>query len=397
MDEYKKIINKLSKLNNENIIKYYNILSERDTFSIIMEYAGDYNLKQFIAYYKQKSQLINQNLIHDIIIQICLGLKEIHENFIIHRDLTPDNIFIDEENYKVKIGDFGISKILYENQYTRSRKGKYHYFAPEIEKGEKQTNKVDIYSLGCIIYELFTLNEYYIDKIIEQKECKINTDIYNPQYQELIDLLLKRDYNERPNIREVINLIKKEIILVAKIDEVDIGKKIYFLTEQENVYNSVGNSYYDPLKEINESNSEIFINENKIEFERYFIPKIEGLFSIKIKFAFNFKITDCGYIFKGCKNLVSIDLSSFPTQNVTNMERMFSYCSNLKSIDFSSFDTNNVINMEGMFYKCENLENLDLSSFDSRNVIYMEQMFYGCKNLNNIKLSTNKTQNLRKY
>ena len=45
MDEYKKIINKLSKLNNENIIKYYNILSERDTFSIIMEYAGDYNLK----------------------------------------------------------------------------------------------------------------------------------------------------------------------------------------------------------------------------------------------------------------------------------------------------------------------------------------------------------------
>ena len=71
MGEYKKIINKFSKLNNENIIKYYNILSERDTFSIIMEYAGDYNLKQFIAYYKQKSQLINQNLIHDIIIQIC--------------------------------------------------------------------------------------------------------------------------------------------------------------------------------------------------------------------------------------------------------------------------------------------------------------------------------------
>ena len=60
-----------------------------------------------------------------------------------------------------------ISKILYENEYARSRKGKYHYFAPEIEKGEKQTNKVDIYSLGCIIYELFTLNEYYIDKIIE--------------------------------------------------------------------------------------------------------------------------------------------------------------------------------------------------------------------------------------
>ena len=45
--------------------------------------------------------------------------------------------------------------------------------------GEKYNNKIDIYSLGCIIYELFTQNEYYIDKRIREKDCQINSEVYN--------------------------------------------------------------------------------------------------------------------------------------------------------------------------------------------------------------------------
>ena len=55
-------------------------------------------------------------IIKDIIIQICLGLKEIHKNKLIHRDLTPDNIFM--YNNKIKIGDFGVSKILTINYFN---------------------------------------------------------------------------------------------------------------------------------------------------------------------------------------------------------------------------------------------------------------------------------------
>ena len=105
--------------------------------------------------------------------QICEGLNIIHDNKIIHRDLTPDNIFIDDNN-KIKIGDFGISKIITTfNKYAKTQIGKSHYLAPEIDKGIEYNNKVDIYSLGCIIYELFTTNEYYIDKL-DEKDCKIN-------------------------------------------------------------------------------------------------------------------------------------------------------------------------------------------------------------------------------
>ena len=86
-----------------------------------MEYVGDNNLKQFIHDYKNNNELIDQNIIKDIFIQICKGLKEIHNNKILHRDLTPDNIIIDKNN-KIKIGDFGISKILINlNNYANTQ------------------------------------------------------------------------------------------------------------------------------------------------------------------------------------------------------------------------------------------------------------------------------------
>ena len=109
IEQYKNMINILSKINNEYLIKYYETFMENDTFNILMEYAGEKNLKQFIQDYKNKNELIDEKIIIHIILQICEGLKEIHDNKIIHRDLTPDNIFINDNN-KIKIGDFGISK-----------------------------------------------------------------------------------------------------------------------------------------------------------------------------------------------------------------------------------------------------------------------------------------------
>ena len=69
-----------------------------------------------------------------------------------------------------------------------------------MDLGIEFNNKVDIYSLGCVIYELFTLNQYYLDKKIEEKECQINKDVYDPKYQKLIDSLLEKDYHKRPDI-----------------------------------------------------------------------------------------------------------------------------------------------------------------------------------------------------
>ena len=372
----------LSQFNNEYIVKYYYSFIEKDSYNILMEFAGNSNLKQFIIEHKNKNQLIEQNVIIDIITQICLGLKEIHKNKLIHRDLTPENIFINENN-KIKIGDFGVSKRLdTTNQFAFTGTGKHHYNAPEVEKGERYNYKADIYSLGCIIYELFTLNEYYLDKL-DEKECKIDTDIFDPKWQELIELLLKRDYNKRPSIEEVYNkyLINNEIMITLEIKEDDIENKIYFFDNWHN---------HDHLKEMNELNTKV--NIEGINYEKFFVPKKKGTYNIKI--VLNFLMEDCSYMFYRCCNIKSINLSKFNSKNVTNMSYMFCECDNLENINLSSFNTEKVINMRNMFYNCNNLKKIDLFKFNTKNVTNMSHMFYGCYNLKNIDLSSFDTQNV---
>ena len=170
-----------------------------------------------------------------------------------------------DKNNKIKIGDFGVSKILTTLiNFTKTPVGKYHYFADEIEKGEKCNNKVDIYALGCIIYELFTLNEYYNEKKENPTiNPTINTDIYNPKWQKLIDLTLQNDYNKRPTIDEIYNYIEKEINNNKNEIICVYNKKkkdgINILHDYENYYyeKNYKESYNEAKNNINEENIEI--------------------------------------------------------------------------------------------------------------------------------------------
>ena len=394
---YQKILNVLYNIKSEYVIRYYESFLEKfagnNFLYIIMEYGGTTDLKKYIE--QRDGSLIEENIIKDIIVQICLGLKEIHKNKLIHRDLTPDNIFMDNNN-KIKIGDFGVSKILTTTQnYTKSKVGKHHYFAPEIEKGEKYNNKVDIYALGCIMYELFTLNEYY--NVKNEKET-INTDIYNPKWQNLIDLALQNDYNKRPTIDEIYNYIENEIkneiiCIYNKTDK--FGINILHDYKDNYLENHYKESYNEVKSYINEENIEIYVNNNKIKFNYEYDSDEIGL--IEIKFKFHKSLTSTAFMFNKCTSLKLIDLSSFYASNVTSMNRMFSYCESLEKINLSSFITKNVINMSDMFYFCSSLKSLDLSSFNTKNVTNMERMFTYCESLESLNLSsfnTNKVTNM---
>ena len=200
----------MSSLNNNYIIKCYDYYEENGYLNIIMEYGGDKNLDIFI---KNQNKGIEEDIIKKIVLQICNGLKEIHNANIVHRDLIPGNIFINTNNYSIKIGDFGISNKLETNQnftHTMKGRGNFSYMPPEIIEGckSKITNKVDIYSLGCIIYELFNKRRYHDDKMFrEEGPKKIDTDLYNEKWQNLIDTLLEIEDSKRPNIEQVIQYI----------------------------------------------------------------------------------------------------------------------------------------------------------------------------------------------
>ena len=233
--EIQKEANILSKFNNDKIVKYYGLFSDKDNLIIKMEYCES-NLAKFIE--NRKNELIDEDILYKIINGICLGLNEIHSKKIIHRDLNPNNIFMNND-YNIKIGDFGISKIC---ERTQTDVGTMYYKAPELLKGEEYDNKIDIWALGCILYELFTLKKCFeegnniyklIDNIMNNYHGKIDGK-YNKKWQDIIDSCLKKQYKERLRINEICDLIKnlreniqifvrmlasKTIVLDAKISD----------------------------------------------------------------------------------------------------------------------------------------------------------------------------------
>ena len=150
------------------------------------------------------------------------------------------------------------------------------------------------------------------------------------------------------------NKCNNEINIVVNIEEKDINKEIYFLDDK--YYNFEEDKFIycrNNLKELNTSNTELYINNKKYEYKKYFIPEKEGRYNIKLRF--NFNLTDCSFMFVGCENIIIIDLSSFKTKFVINMKRMFNGCENLENVNLSSFDTKNVTDMSYMFSLCKKL------------------------------------------
>ena len=95
-------------------------------------------------------------------------------------------------------------------------------------------------------------------------------------------------------------------------------------------------------------------------------------------------VADMSSMFDDCKNLISLDVSHFDTSNVTSMQSMFNTCEKLNSLDVSHFDTSKVTNIGGMFCFCKNLTNLDVSNFDTSQVNDMQWVFNNCQSLTTI-------------
>ena len=189
--------------------------------------------------------------------------------------------------------------------------------------------------------------------------------------------------------KEVSNIYikKNEINIIIDIEEKDINKNIYFLDNTDYIDEETKiTHFHDNLTELNPSNVELYINNEKYQYQKYFIPKKEGIYSIKLIFKINIK--NCSYMFNECNNLLNIDLSCFNTKNVLDMSYMFAYCYKLKSINLVNFDTKNVLDMSYMFAYCHNLSNINISFFNTKNVTNMNSLFAYCYILKDLNLSS---------
>ena len=188
------------------------------------------------------------------------------------------------------------------------------------------------------------------------------------------------------------NIKDNKIILSVKIDDdFDIGKKIYFL-QNDNEVDGILKLEDVKNHKLNLNDFIVLVDDKICKTKNYLIPQKKGIYHIQI--YINKLINDCFGFFCNCKKIIKIDLSSFDTKNTTNMNYMFYNCRSLENINLSNFITKNVFEMEHMFGHCENLRNIDLSSFDTQNVINLGFMFYFCFSLKNIDLSSFNTENV---
>ena len=143
----------VSNLSHPNIVEVYDVGEEDGEHYIVMEYIEGKTLKQLL----KKRESLTLTEVIDIMTQLTDGIAHAHEAYIIHRDIKPQNIMI-EDNGRIKITDFGIAMALNATQLTQTNSvlGSVHYLPPEQASGKSATIKSDIYSLGILMYELIT-------------------------------------------------------------------------------------------------------------------------------------------------------------------------------------------------------------------------------------------------
>ena len=227
----------LSSLNHQNIIGYKEAFfdSKTKTLNIIMEYAEEGDLRKKIKENLKKHLHFTEDTIWDWIIQILEGLKYLHDNKIMHRDLKSANIFI-SKNGILKLGDLNVS-IITKMGMAKTRTGTPYYCSPEIWKDLPYDYKSDIWSVGCIIYELCMLKPPFRGTNLKKLYQNVIRGNYMPiiyyysdDIRNIVSKMLVVDPAKRVTVDELLmsDILKKRILKARQniiTKEVKMGKK----------------------------------------------------------------------------------------------------------------------------------------------------------------------------
>ena len=171
----------LASIKSNFVISYKEaFFDEKDsTLGIVMEFADGGDLYQKIVEHKKSAMFFEETDIWRIFIQLVKGLKALHDLKILHRDLKSANVFLLSDG-TAKLGDLNVSKVARRGLgYTQT--GTPYYASPEVWKDQPYDNKSDIWSLGCVLYEMITLRppfraqnmEGLYNKVIKGQFCRI--------------------------------------------------------------------------------------------------------------------------------------------------------------------------------------------------------------------------------
>ncbi|KAL9098634.1 MAG: hypothetical protein Q9163_005745 [Psora crenata] len=247
----------LNSLKHPNIVGYYHRehLKSTQELYLYMEYCGGGDLSKEIQKLKDRNHYADEEYVWSIFAQLVaalyrchygvdapevgrgfgsgglkpMGLKGKNAVMILHRDLKPENVFLSADN-SVKLGDFGLSKLMQSHDFASTYVGTPFYMSPEICAAEKYTLHSDIWSLGCVIYELCARTQPFHAKthfhlIQKIKEGRLDPlpSLYSQELQNVIKSCLNVNPLKRPDTASLLSL--PAVRLIRKEREiVELGR-----------------------------------------------------------------------------------------------------------------------------------------------------------------------------
>ena len=229
-----------------NIIKLYDIYENENYIYIIMEYCSGGDL---LSYFEYNEYELPEEKVCEIIHKLSMAIYYLHSYGIVHRDLKPENILMTDLSPKadIRLLDFGLSKIIGNDEKCTEPYGTLSFVAPEVLQGKPYDKSVDLWSIGIITFLLLCGYLPFDDKHSEREiarqtiqdpvpfEDKI-WNKYSPEAKTFVEGLLQKKPEKRYSIKEILEhpWIKKKIKYRRKEKKIKIKANLDLILRKKN-------------------------------------------------------------------------------------------------------------------------------------------------------------------
>eukprot|EP00303_Exanthemachrysis_gayraliae_P001511 CAMPEP_0205998344 /NCGR_PEP_ID=MMETSP1464-20131121/189_1 /ASSEMBLY_ACC=CAM_ASM_001124 /TAXON_ID=119497 /ORGANISM="Exanthemachrysis gayraliae, Strain RCC1523" /LENGTH=330 /DNA_ID=CAMNT_0053371487 /DNA_START=79 /DNA_END=1068 /DNA_ORIENTATION=+ len=208
-------------------IRFLEAFVDADILYIVTEFASNGDLFGWIKQRKSRGPL-KESTVWSFLIQMCHGLHSLHEKNILHRDLKSANVFMMSDKH-IKLGDFGVAKVLKSaDALAKTQVGTPYYVAPEVWKNKPYNNKCDVWSLGCLLYELLTYRPPFDSNSMDGLARKVMRGKYEPisaaysqDMHAIVAKLLVVEQRQRPTVEEILKdpIVQRHMDTLPSLDE----------------------------------------------------------------------------------------------------------------------------------------------------------------------------------